>query len=107
MLEQQMARQTAVLENLDRNVGRLVDIGERQIRIEERQAEQGKAIGRAFDAIDDHASQFDVALGKHDTRIKALEQQAPTNKLASGWVIRGAEWAVALTIGGALVKLLA
>jgi len=79
LVERDNVRVTTVLENLQTNLTRLVQIGETQIRLEERQISQGQAIERAFDAIQDIGNKLDI-------RVKGLEANAPTNNLASKWV---------------------
>lgn len=103
MLERQMARQTAVLENLDRNMGELVQIGKAQVRVETQQLEHGRAINRAFGAIEQLGKTTDNALDKVQADIAELKKDAPKNRIASDWVFRVAEWLVAIVIGGAIV----
>lgn len=107
LLEQGQARQTAVLEGINENLGRLVSIGERQIRLEERQIEDRRAIERAFDAIGDEADARAGADEKLGERVKSLEGDAPKNRIATGWMFSVVQWVVAAIVGGALVKLLA
>jgi len=97
-----MARLTAVLENLDRNMTELVQIGKAQVRLETQQLEDRKAIDRAFGAIDDQGKAIDVVLGKHDERIKKLEDDAPKNNLMAGWALEVVKW-LAIAGVGALI----
>lgn len=98
VVERDNIRVTTVLENLQSNLTRLVQIGETQIRLEERQISQGQAIERAFKATED--------LGKNlNSRVKVLEESAPTNNMASKWVFGAVMFIVAgvgAYIGGKL-----
>ena len=79
LVERDNVRVTTILENLQANLVRLVQIGETQVRLEERQISQGQAIERAFKAVEEVGTKLDI-------RIKVLETSAPTNNLASRWV---------------------
>lgn len=105
LLEQDRARTNAVLEGIKENLERLVEQGERQIRIEERQIEDRKAIDRAFGAIEDQGATISAVLKDHGTRISALEKDAPTTNLARDWFFDAGKWLIAAAVGGALVKL--
>lgn len=94
----------AVLENLDRNMSELVQIGKAQVRLETQQIEHGRALDRAFGAIDDQCNSFNHALGKHDERIKKLEGDAPKSGMANALVFDAVKWLAILGIGALIGK---
>lgn len=99
LLEKQMARQTAVLENMDRNMTELVSIGKAQVRLETQQIEHGKAIDRCFDAMEAQAEVFDRQLEALAKRVKPLEDAAPAQRITHGWVLEAVKWSAILGIG--------
>lgn len=84
----------AIKENTDE----LVTFARNMTRVEERQLSQGQAIERAFGAIETQSDQFTAACGRLDERLKALEKDAPINRLASHSLIEGAKKAVGIIL---------
>lgn len=99
-VERDNTRITAMLEGLERNIGRLVQIGELQVRLEERQIEQGRAIERAFQVVEALTTQVDRELDSHGARLSAIEKEMPTTVLARGWVFAGIVGVIALLASG-------
>lgn len=94
-------RTTTVLEHIEQHLAKLTEIGETQIRLEERQIEQGRAIDRAFGAIEQVDKNSTDAIGKLGDRVSALEKKEPVNSLTSNWIISGVTALIAGVIGWA------
>jgi hypothetical protein len=88
----------AALEGIKANTDELVSFSRTQVRMEERQLNQGQAIERAFAAIKEC----------HDdggTRLAAIEVEIPTLKLARKMVFASTIWMIGMTatMGWALI----
>jgi len=92
------ARLMAALEGIKANTDELVSFSRTQVRMEERQLNQGQAIERAFAEI----KKF------HDdggTRLAAIEVEIPTLILARKMVFASTIWMIGMTatMGWALI----
>lgn len=87
-------RLAVTLEAIKHNTDELVNFARQQVRIEERQIEQGRAIERAFTALE--MCRKDVS-----DRLTLIEVEMPTIKLVRGWIFSFVLWAMGMT--GAVV----
>jgi len=85
-------------------VARLADAMVQIARIEVTMTFNSEAIARAFTAIEKLTDAVESAREANDKRIKALEEAAPINSMASRWVF-GTVTAGAGAVGGALLVL--
>lgn len=84
------SRMMDALEGIKKNTDELVNFSRQQVRMEERQIEHGKALERAFDAIQKCSTDSDA-------RIERIEQEMPTLVLARKFVFGSIVWLVTMT----------
>ncbi len=89
-VEMDSARLMAALEGIKANTDELVSFSRTQVRMEERQLNQGQAIERAFAAIKE-------CNDDGGTRLAAIEAEIPTLVLARKMVFASMIWMIMMT----------
>ena len=79
------------MQDVKRSISQLADAFTRLAVVEERQSSAGQAMERAFGA-----------LGRHETRIGALELAQPVQQQSSDWVQKIIAITVAAVLGGVI-----
>ncbi|NWG76622.1 MAG: hypothetical protein HXY24_18805 [Rubrivivax sp.] len=89
------------LNRLEAAVQKLTEAMVQVARLEVQLAHNGEAVQRAFDAIAAMSERMSHHEQTADSRLKALEEAAPVQKLVSGWILAWIAGAVGL-VGGAV-----
>lgn len=101
------------LENIETSLGRLENavqkLAEAMVqvaRLEVQLAHNGEAVQRAFTAIENLSRRVDNHEEASNTRMRALEEAAPVQKLVSGWVLAWIAGIIGLVGGAVAMKVL-
>lgn len=105
-LDRRLAQIESGLTRTEAALAKLTEAMVEVARLEVRLTHNGQAVERAFDSIKELARKLEHHIDTADTRIHALEEVQPVQKLVSGWVLAWIAGAVGILCGALAMKVL-